>query len=72
MYFPNLTYNIQAQISTHDQVATREYPLQSVADNEDELIEEQALRTIYIEKKSDTLVSTLSPISTAWIKEFHC
>lgn len=49
---------MQALISAHDQVANKEYPLQSVADNGDELIGEQALRIVYIEKKSDPLVST--------------
>lgn len=57
-------YNMQALISAHDQVANKEYPLQSVADSGDELIGEQALRIVYIEKKSDPLVSTTSsPIS---------
>ena len=38
-------------MSAHDQVANKEYPLQSVADDGDELLEEQTLRTVYIEKK---------------------
>ena len=47
---------VQALISAHDQVANKEYPLQSVADDGDELMREQALRIVCIEKKSDPLV----------------
>ena len=47
-------------MSAHDQVANKEYPLQSVADDGDELLEEQTLRTVYIEKKSDPLVGSTS------------
>ena len=52
---------MQALISAHDQVANKEYPLQSVADDGDELMEEQALRIVCIEKKSDPLVCISSP-----------
>jgi hypothetical protein len=45
-------------MSAHDQVANKEYPLQSVADGGDELVREEALRIVYIEKKSDPLVGT--------------
>ena len=47
-------------MSAHDQVANKEYPLQSVADDGDELLEEQTLLTVYIEKKSDPLVGSTS------------
>ena len=45
-------------MSAHDQVANKEYPLLSVADDGDELMGEQALRIVYIKKKSDPLVGT--------------
>ena len=45
-------------MSAHDQVANKEYSLQSVADDGDEFVGEQALRIIYINKKSDPLVGT--------------
>ncbi len=45
-------------MSAHDQVANKEYPLQSVPDGGDELMREEALRIVYIEKKSDPLVGT--------------
>ena len=49
-------------MSAHDQVANKEYPLQSVVstkymyDGGADYLEEQALRVVYIEKKSDPLV----------------
>ena len=47
---------VQALMSAHDQVANKEYPLQSVMDDGDELMGEQVPRIVYIEKKSDPLV----------------
>ena len=44
-------------MSAHDQVANKEY---SVVDVGDEPLEEQTLRTVYIEKKSDPLVGSTS------------
>ena len=47
-------------MSAHDQVANKEYPLQSVVstkyDGGHDHMEEQALQVVYIEKKSDPLV----------------
>lgn len=57
-------------MSAHDQVANKEYPLQSVATTEfgagAQYTNEQALRIVCIEKKSDPLVSLWS-IKTVYI-----
>lgn len=56
-------------MSAHDKVANKEYPLQSVAsrkfDDSADNMEDQALRVVYIEKKSDPLVyKTLWTLNT--------